>query len=197
MRARPGAAAEPQAVPNSFLGPGLIGVDDPRKGGHAVLATRPIAKGALLVVWGGDILTRAGVDALPPAQRRLTLQVDDDLFLWSTDEGPADWVNHSCDPNAGLAGQISLVALRAIAAGEEISFDYAMTDGCDYDEFECACGARACRGRVLGSDWQRPDLVARYRGYRSPYLEARLARRCAPALAGGDERNRLEASWQT
>ena len=163
-------------MPNSFLGPGLLGVESASKGGRAVVAAQPLRKGALLVVWGGDILSRLQLDAVPPHLRRLALQVDEDRFLWSTDEGPADWVNHSCEPNAGLRGQISLVAMRAIEPGEEISFDYEMSDGWDYDEFACACGAPACRGRITGEDWRRPDLIERYRGFRSPYLELRLRR---------------------
>jgi hypothetical protein len=50
-----------------------------------------------------------------------------------------------------------------------------MSDGSDYDEFECACGARLCRGKVTGYDWMQPDLQLRYRGSFSPYLENRIA----------------------
>ena len=75
---------------------------------------------------------------------------------------------------AGIRGQITLVALRDIAVGEEITFDYAMSDGCDYDEFDCGCAARKCRGRITGEDGCKPELIERYRGYRSSYLDARL-----------------------
>ena len=37
-------------------------------------------------------------------------------------------LNHSCEPNLGLQGQIAFVAMRDIAADEELTFDYAMTD---------------------------------------------------------------------
>ena len=171
-------------MPNSFLGSGLLGVDIPSKGGKAVVATQTLPPGALLVVFGGDILTRAQIEELPPELRRLVLQVDEDLFLFSTDEGPGDWINHSCDPNAGLRGQVSLVALRQIEPGEEITFDYAMCDGCDYDEFDCECGATQCRRRVTGEDWMRPELVTRYRGYRSPYLDLRLKQVTRRARSG-------------
>jgi hypothetical protein len=174
-------------MPNSFLGQGLIGVDIPSKGGRAVIATQTIPPGSLLVVFGGDVLTREEVEALPSDLRRLVLQVDEGLFLFSRDEGPADWINHSCEPNAGLRGQICLVALKTIEPGEEITFDYAMSDGCDYDEFDCQCGAERCRGRVSGEDWRRPDLIARYRGYRSPYLDFRLKR-----LKGRGRTNRFQ-----
>ncbi|MEZ4331577.1 MAG: SET domain-containing protein [Myxococcota bacterium] len=164
---------------NSFLASGLRGVEIPEKGGHGVFAEQPIPRGRLLVVFGGDVIDRQEVDQLAPGLRPLVLQVDEDAFLVSTKPGPADWVNHSCDPNAGLRGQICLVAMRDIAPGEEITFDYAMSDGCDYDEFLCGCRAARCRGRITGDDWSRPDLVERYRGFRSPYLDVRLESRQA------------------
>jgi hypothetical protein len=113
---------------------------------------------------------------MPPERRRLALQVDDDFFLVSTREGPADWVNHSCSPNAGLRGQVVLVAMRHIDAGESICFDYAMTDSAPYDEFECGCGSPHCRKRITAEDWQNRSLWSRYDGYFSTYLADRIRR---------------------
>jgi hypothetical protein len=66
------------------------------------------------------------------------------------------------------------VALRDIRAGEEVCFDYATSDGSPYDEFECHCGAKACRSHVTGDDWKLPAVQARYAGHFSPYLQARI-----------------------
>ncbi|TFH21592.1 MAG: SET domain-containing protein-lysine N-methyltransferase, partial [Myxococcales bacterium] len=161
--------------PSSYLPSALVGRACPEKGGSGVYACVDITAGSLLVIWGGRILTRGELEARPPTERRVTLQVDDDAYLVSDVEGPADWVNHCCEPNAGMNGQISLVALCDIHAGEEICFDYAMTDASDYDEFDCRCGARQCRGRVTGSDWMQEDVVERYAGYFSTYIERRVA----------------------
>lgn len=87
---------------------------------------------------------------------------------------PADYFNHSCDPNCGLSSPITLVAMRDIAVGEEACFDYAMSDSSDYDEFECHCGSPHCRGVVTGRDWMLPSLQERYWGYFSPYLQRRI-----------------------
>lgn len=57
---------------------------------------------------------------------------------------------------------------------EEVCFDYAMSDGSPYDEFDCTCGAADCRRRVTGNDWCRPELQQRYAGYFSPYLQRRI-----------------------
>ena len=159
----------------SYISPKLEVRAAPQKGGFAVFARETLAKDELLCVWTGSIATYEQMAALSDAEKSHTIQVDEGIYLIprALDE-PSDYVNHSCAPNAGIRGQISLVAMRAIAAGEEITFDYAMADSTPYDEFPCACGAPTCRGRVSGSDWRLPELWARYDGYFSAYLQARI-----------------------
>jgi hypothetical protein len=88
----------------------------------------------------------------------------------------SDYLNHSCQPTAGMSGQIGVVALRDLGPGEEICIDYAMCDGSPYDEFTCGCGTPSCRGQITGNDWMRPELQTRYAGYFSPYLQRRIER---------------------
>lgn len=141
---------------------------------YGVYAVEPIPKDELLAMWGGEVVTQETFETLPERLRRLSIQVEENLFLVALNEGPGDYVNHSCDPNGGLSGQIGLVAMRDIARGEEITFDYAMSDGSDYDEFQCECGAPNCRGTVRGTDWRNPALWEKYAGHFSPYLERRI-----------------------
>jgi hypothetical protein len=134
-----------------------------------------IEPGELVAVWSGHIVSAEELDELSEDIRRHTVQVEERLYLAShgPDEGP-DFINHSCDPNTGLEGQIALVALQRILPGEEVTIDYAMCDGSPYDEFYCACGSPICRGRVTGDDWRNPVLWERYAGHFSPYLERRI-----------------------
>lgn len=144
--------------------------------GHGVFATTDLPAGTLLAVWGGRIVRTADLAALSAQERHYFVQVEDDLHLLTpaSEVASADFINHSCDPNAGMAGPISLVALRDIAAGEEIRYDYAMSDSNPYFAFDCACAAACCRLRVQQDDWRREDLRARYNGWFSPYLQRRL-----------------------
>jgi hypothetical protein len=147
----------------------------PEKGGYGIVATAPVRRGELLCVWGGRIVAREEVDRLDELERSYVLQVEEELYLLAG--GPiehAEYVNHSCEPNAGFAGQISLVAMRNIQPGEEVCFDYGMSESSDFAEFDCRCGAPACRGRVRADDWLRHDLQRRYRGFFSPYLQRRI-----------------------
>jgi hypothetical protein len=145
-------------------------------GGKAVFAMEQIAQGELIGVWSGRVVSADELEELTPEIRMHTVQVEEGLYLASIGESePPDYINHSCDPNAGLDGQIALVAMRDIESGEEVTIDYAMCDGSAYDEFDCACGSPLCRGRVTGDDWRDPTLWKRYQGHFSPYLQRRIA----------------------
>jgi len=143
-------------------------------GQRGAYARAPLAKGELIAIFGGAACTYERLMALPEDLRSLSLQVEDELFLVPGQIGDGDYVNHSCNPNAGLSGQICVVAMRDIAAGEEVHFDYAMCDSLPYDVFDCECGEPNCRGRVTGSDWRIRELHERYAGYFSPYLQKRI-----------------------
>ncbi len=159
----------------SYLSRKLVLQHCPEKGGRGIFALEPLVKDEVLAVWGGVIVPGSRLSEYPTYAQTHGLQVEDDLFLLPlTEDDPSDYFNHSCNPNAGLLGQITLVAMRAIETGEEVCFDYAMSDSNPYDEFECGCGSPLCRGKVTAEDWRRKDLQERYRGYFSPYLTRRI-----------------------
>lgn len=162
--------------PCSYHSPKLEARPLPSKGHYGLFALEVVPAGELLTAWGGVVIHASQLDELPDAIRHLTVQIEEALYLTTEAHkaGPADYVNHSCEPNAGMRGYSMLVALRDIAPGEEICYDYAMSDGSDYDEFTCACGAAACRGRVTGQDWRKPELWLKYDGYFSTYLQRRI-----------------------
>jgi uncharacterized protein len=162
---------------SGYLSPKLEMRIAPDKGGYAIYSRTGLEKNELLAAWGGRVATLDQVLALPREQQGHTIQIEEGLYLAPIDmEEPADFINHSCSPNAGICGQITLVAMRDIKQGEEITFDYAMADSSSFDEFDCACGASGCRGRVSGNDWKRPELWARYDGYFSAYLQKKIDR---------------------
>ena len=144
--------------------------------GWGSFALEPIPAGETVAAFGGWIVTGAHLAELSDDRQSRSIQVDSDLYLLSGDTPePGDMLNHSCEPNCGLVGQTLLVAMRDIAPGEEMCFDYAMCDASDYDEFRCLCETPACREVVTGADWRDPDLQTRYDGWFSPYIARRIA----------------------
>ena len=61
-----------------------------------------------------------------------------------------------------------------IKKGEEITFDYAMTDDDPEDYFECNCGVKNCRKMITGNDWKMKSLQKKYRGYFSLYIQEQI-----------------------
>ena len=145
------------------------------EGGCGVFANVFINKGELVSLWGGRIVHKDELDPSMPRFTQRVLQVDEDLYLLTAEEKePNDCFNHSCEPNLGFCGQIGLIALRDVKSGDELMFDYAMSDGGPYDEFECFCGSPNCRKKITGNDWKLPELWDKYKGYFSPYLTRRI-----------------------
>ena len=96
--------------------------------------------------------------ALPPGA--------DDIYLWR-------YLNHSCNPNTQVIGR-TLVALAAIAPGDELTFDYNCTEYEMATPFECRCGW--CAGATIrGFKHLGVAERERRRGSAAPYLWQLLA----------------------
>ncbi len=109
--------------------------------GRGVFAVRPIGQGARIAAIEGWL---AKGDALD--ENWFALQMGPDLWLCSDGDNLDDCINHSCDPNAGFTtGEPVLHALRDIAAGEEIGWDYSTSLSEAGWDLECCCGAATCR----------------------------------------------------
>jgi hypothetical protein len=81
-----------------------------------------------------------------------------------------NYVNHCCDGNCWFEGDDLIVASRDIAKGEEINYDYALTETSSYFSLNCLCGKALCRKNVTGDDWKLPELQARYGNHFLPYI---------------------------
>jgi hypothetical protein len=145
--------------------------------GKGLFARSPIRAGEIVAVKGGHVLTGPEWAAIEPALGSAEIQIAEDLFIAPVRQEERDgsmvYTNHSCEPNIAIRGQIVFVAMRAIAAGEELTHDWATTDDLDY-EMACRCGTPSCRRIVTGRDWMKPELQARYRGWFCWFLERKI-----------------------
>lgn len=145
--------------------------------GLGLFARQPIPRGEIVAVKGGHVLTRAAWTGLERKLGPAEIQLSEDLVIApvSAEErhGAMLYTNHSCDPNIAIQGQIVLVAMRDIAAGEELTHDWATTDDGDY-EMACRCGSPRCRRIITGKDWMKPELQARYRGWFCWFLQRKI-----------------------
>lgn len=151
--------------------------------GLGVYAQRPFQRGDFLFSATGRVIAQ---------QTMYSLQIDWDKHLDAYP--PARYLNHSCQPNAGVKtnndGLPDFYALRDIAKDEEIRYDYAMTEYRHYErprpeldfDLTCRCGAPGCRGRFGYYEEITPALQEQYRGFISRYLVA-----SEPAVAAAVE----------
>ena len=130
--------------------------------GKGLRATRAFTAGEKVIRFNG---------ALDHAGRSMyTVQLGPNVHLMPS--SPSKYANHSCCPNLGISqtDSLQLIALHDLHAGEELTFDYAMTEERLRERVKCACGTSACRGIITGyaelSDEQRRALASAC----APYL---------------------------
>jgi uncharacterized protein len=162
---------------SSYISPKAVKGRPSGIAGRGLIAVAPIAKDEIVAIKGGHLVDTATLDELPERLRNSDVQVADGFHLVALDEAEYEpvmlFINHSCEPNVGFAGNIVLVAMRDVAAGEELTTDYALFDDAD-DPMACNCGTPSCRHTISGRDWQLPELQRKYGSYFSTYLLRRF-----------------------
>ncbi|MBA4109701.1 MAG: SET domain-containing protein-lysine N-methyltransferase [Leptothrix sp. (in: Bacteria)] len=133
--------------------------------GRGVFATQPIEAGSTVIEYKGEIITwEEALDRHPhdPEQPNHTFyfHLDDGHVIDGKYQGnSARWINHSCNPNVEAeqdGNRVFLKALRNIAPGEELFFDYGLVIDARLTaalkrEYACWCGAQQCRGTMLAT----------------------------------------------
>jgi SET domain-containing protein len=144
-----------------------IEVRDSALHGLGVFATTGIKKGTRVIEYLGERVSHAEADRRYDDKD----ETDSHTFLFIVDDrtvidagvdgNEARFVNHGCDPNCESVirnRRVFIEAIRDIAAGEELTYDYQIqredSDPPNIDViFACRCGAPRCRGTML---WPPP-----------------------------------------
>lgn len=134
-----------------------------------------IIKGEIVYIKGGHILTKG--EMFSSSVINSYLPISDDYFIGAITADEEQEVklynNHSCDPNCGMHGEITFIALKDIKVGEELTIDYAFIDNEDYS-FQCCCGSPICRHIITGFDWKIKGLQKKYYPYFAQYLKDKI-----------------------
>lgn len=150
----------------------------PCRYGRGVFAKVPIAAGEKILQFSGPLIDLPAALALGERQCD-PLQIGPRLYM--AIGAPGVLVNHSCEPNAGIVEDFLLIALRAIATGEEIFYDYSTTIDDDPWTLACRCGHASCRGTV--GEFQHLPAEQRHRYLRLGVVQTYIARQSATPLA--------------
>jgi hypothetical protein len=146
--------------------------------GKGLFAINSIKQNEIIVVKAGHIIDKNTLDAKQKIIKGSEAQISDNLYIAPLNKAEYQdsmaYCNHSCDPNAGFGGNVLVIAMRDIAAGEEITIDYAMMLSDSSFSMQCSCKAMSHRPVITGDDWQIPTLQRKYAGYFSWYIEQKL-----------------------
>jgi hypothetical protein len=153
--------------------------------------TTAVRKGSKVAEYTGHLLTKEEAD---------TSYEDSPItYLFGLGDGTmvidghcaAMFINHSCDPNCETSeedGRVWVTAIRNLAAGDEITYDYCLYDGGD-DDAICNCGAEKCRGTMYSKEEIRRRKAAAAKASRQASKKKRSGRKLrsrAPALNNGN-----------
>ncbi|HLC72448.1 MAG TPA: SET domain-containing protein-lysine N-methyltransferase [Candidatus Nanoarchaeia archaeon] len=129
------------------------------KEGLSILASKTIEPGEDILIFSGDMISFSQAVA---KGRHMgdPLQLAENIYIDVQD--PARCVNHSCDPNCGIMHGKTLVAIKTIQPGEQLSFDYSTTMDEDFWEMECSCKSSNCRGIIKDFKYLPVDLQQYY-----------------------------------
>ena len=142
-----------------------------------VYTTTPIRKGTRIVEYAGQRITPAEADRRYDGSARTYLYGLEDGKTVIDGEGWGAFLNHSCDPNCEveeIRGRVWIFAVRDIAAGEELVWDYNLYD--DEAPAPCSCGAANCRGTMYSPEWIEEMRRREERRKKLPGHESNAAR---------------------
>ncbi len=121
--------------------------------GRGVITNRHYTRGEFVMNFTGEKTHINDIDDFTHY-----LQITPELFI-SPSGNADDFVNHSCDPNCALYFENDGLVLRAIkdiAPGQELSFDYGTIMFSEPTEFKCECGSSKCRD-IIGNYYTLPE----------------------------------------
>jgi SET domain-containing protein len=149
--------------------------------GVGIHTLEPIKKGEHIAFVTGKLVRKSTKNKREASGREMALWYGITDTLW-LDPAETIWryFNHSCEPNTAIVGTRKVIALRNIARGEELAFDYSMTDGDLNWEMKCSCKTRTCRKKLhsiqlisqSAFDKHMPFIPRYFQMLRKKYLES-------------------------
>lgn len=139
--------------------------------GKGLFAKKDISKDEEIAMFDGEIYFSSKASDLPNEPpfkiRDRAIQISE--FAWQDSNSLARFANHSCNPNCGIKGNTILVAMEQIKKGQEITFDYEMTEDSDWF-MECSCGESRCRKQIRGFKYMPKNIRSEYGNYIASWL---------------------------
>jgi uncharacterized protein len=150
--------------------------------GYGIYARKAIPKGTLVIEYVGEKISKAEAERRGPSLEEIAQKTRDQgaVYIFELNSrhdidgnvpyNTARYINHSCDPNCETEirrGRIWIVAIRDIAKGEELSYNYGYDLEC-FEDHLCRCGTNRCVGYIVAEDhWPKLKRVIQKKASRN------------------------------
>ena len=140
--------------------------------GQGLFAAQDITKRTRIIAYIGEKITRQESARRLEAGNAYIFHLNYRYALdGATLANSARYINHSCDPNAGIKDSIKIVAMKNIRRDEEVTFDYSTTESESGWYLICHCKNKNCRRIIRFYKFLSAELKLRYRDFISEYLK--------------------------
>jgi SET domain-containing protein len=141
--------------------------------GNRVIAKRFIPKGELRIK-----MDSGGLIPIEDMQDHYyALQVSETHFIGTKEadmDDPTCFLNHSCSPNLAFEnGELTLINIRDINDGDELTWDYSASIDDDVFEMKCNCKSPECRGVIRSFGDLDDDIKRKLLPHALSYIQKR------------------------
>ncbi len=144
--------------------------------GKGIFAKSNIKKDEIIFIVKGTI-EKGAYDSQSCHEGPNWLALAKNIWISPFDNNPWRYINHSCNPNAGLKGKITVVAMKNIKKSEQIMIDYSITEDDPNWKMNCKCGQKNCRNLIRSVRFLSPRLFKKYKNYIPKFLTNQLKRK--------------------
>lgn len=138
-----------------------------KKYGWGVYAHKTIRKGEVIAKFDGTFYDN---DFAKWTDDLRNHAIQCDKTMWRDSKGLARYINHSCEPNCGIKRRYEIVAMRTIRPGEQVTWDYEMTENSPWWKMRCRCGSKICRKKIGAYKNMPENIRQKYKGFISSWL---------------------------
>ncbi|MGV9197969.1 MAG: SET domain-containing protein-lysine N-methyltransferase [Promethearchaeia archaeon] len=138
--------------------------------GKGIFAKNNIAKDEIIFTVKGTI-KKERYDPFTYNAGPNWLALEKETWIAPFDNNPWRYINHNCDPNAGLKEKVTVVAMKEIEKDEQVTIDYSITEADPYWRMKCKCGENTCRKEIRSIRFLPQNLFQKYKNYIPKYLK--------------------------
>jgi len=137
--------------------------------GKGVFTKRAFKRGEVIFIFKGKLIKRVNKTKKDVFANPMAIGVDKNT--WVDPKGFFQYINHSCDPNMGVKGKVTFVALKNIKPGDELTFDYSINEADINWSMKCGCGSRLCRKAIKSTQFLPKKTYRKYLPYIPRYFQ--------------------------